>query len=199
MASNVDIANRALTKLGARRILALSDNTKEAREMNAVFDTVLDSELRAKTWRFTIKRAQIAANSTAPAFGFNYAYPVPADFLRIIQVGDFYPGAELDDYITGDVSLYSLENGLILTDLDAPLNLRYVARIEDPTLFDPNFVEVLACKLAMETCEAITQSSSKLDQVTRGYMMGMQAAVRANAIELAPVKVADDTFIMARV
>lgn len=202
MASNVEIANRALTKIGANRIISLGDNTKEGREANSMFTIVRDAELRAHDWRFAIKRASVAALAAAPAFGYAYQYRAPADCLKLLQVGDWYPGADLSDYIGADTSEYAVETDgttvVILTDYAAPLNLRYIAKIEDPTLFDSLFVEAFACKLAMELAEPITQSSTKRDLATREYDRAMMMAVRSNAIERPPTKVADDTWIMAR-
>lgn len=198
MASNVEIANRALTKIGANRVLSLTDNTKEGREVNSMFDIVRDAELRAHNWRFSIKRAEIAALAAAPTFGYAYQYRPPADCLKIILAGEFYPGADLSDYVGADNSEYAYEGGLILTDLPAPLKLRYVAKIEDPTKFDALFVESFACRLAMELAEPITQSSTKRELAMREYQLSVSAAVGANAIESPPVKTADDTFILAR-
>lgn len=198
MASNVEIANRALTKIGAKRIIALTDNTKEAREVNSMFSIVRDAELRKYNWRFSIKRAALAAHADTPVFGFSYQYRTPADCLKILEVGDYYPGADLTDYVGSDTSAYAYENGFILTDYAAPLNLRYVARIEDPTMFDALFVEAFACKLAMELAEPITQSTSKRELATREYRDAIRDAVRNNSIEKPPVKVADDTWILAR-
>lgn len=198
MASNIDIANRALTKIGANRIISLGDDNKEGREVNSMFSIVRDAELRAHSWRFSIKRAQLAALSTAPEFGYAYQYRPPADCLKILEVGDFYPGADLSDYVGSDNSEYAYENGVILTDYTAPLKLRYVARIEDPSLFDSLFVEAFACRLAMELAEPITQSSTKRQLAQSEYDMAVKAAVQASSIEKPPTKVADDTFILAR-
>lgn len=198
MASNVEIANRALTKIGTRRITALDENTKEGRDVRSMFAIVRDAELRARNWRFAIKRAQLNALAAAPLFGFDYQYRPPADCLKLIEVGQYYPGADLSDYVESDTSSYAYENGVILTNEAAPLNLRYVARIEDPSLFDALFVEMFACRLAMELCESITQSGSKREQAAREYQVALGEATRSNAIEKPPTKLADDTFIMAR-
>lgn len=198
MASNVEIANRALTKIGANRIISLSDDNEEGRNLSSMFAIVRDAELRAHNWRFSIKRAQLAALSTAPEFGYDYQYRPPSDCLKIIEVGDYYPGADLTEFVGSDTSEYAYENGVILTDYAAPLKLRYVARIEDPTLFDALFVEAFACKLAMELAERITQSSTKRDLASREYDMAIKQAVRATSIEKPPTKVADDTFLLAR-
>lgn len=198
MASNVDIANAALTKIGAARILTLTDNTKSAREVNSMFTRIRDSELRKHLWRFSIKRAQLAAQVTAPLFGFLYAYRPPTDNLRLVQVGDYYPAADLSNAVVTDESEYSFENGLILCDYAAPLNVRYVAAIDDPTVYDANFVEVFACALAVQLAEPITQAMSKREAALAEYKMALRDALRANAIEVVPTTVADDTFIVSR-
>lgn len=198
MASNVDIANRALTKLGEGRLISLGDDTKAGREVNSMFHIVRDAELRAHNWRFAIKRARLAALVAAPEFGYTYQYRPPADCLRILEVGDVYPGADLSDYVGMPSSEYAYEGGLILTNIAAPLKLRYIARIEDPTLYDALFVEAFACKLAMELAEPLTQSSTKRELAQREYDRAIALAVKANSIELPPVKAADDTWVLAR-
>lgn len=198
MASNVEIANRALTKIGAARIINLDDNTKSGREVNSMFTIVRDAELREHAWRFSIKRTQSAAHATAPVFGYARQFRIPADCLKLWQVGDWYPGADLTDYVGADTSPYAVENGFILTDYAAPLNLRYIARIEDPVLFDALFVEAFACRLSVELAEPITQSTSKKESALRDYNLAVSAAMQANAIENPPAKIADDTWIMAR-
>lgn len=198
MASNVEIANRALTKIGAARIISLDDNTKSGREVNSMFTIIRDAELREHAWRFSIKRIQQAAHATPPVFGYARQFRVPADCLKLWQVGDWYPGVDLTDYVGADTSPYAVENGFILTDYAAPLNLRYIARVEDPTLYDALFVEVFACRLALELAEPIAQSTSKKESALRDYNLAVSAAMQANAIENPPQKVADDTWVMAR-
>lgn len=202
MASNVDIANRALTMLGASRIINLEDNRKEAREISAVFEQVRDEELRRHNWNFAIRREQLPALSTAPPFGFRYQFRVPADFMRIVQVGEFFPPANFSDAVGTDDSLYMLENDgagrVIRTDLPAPLRIRYIARIEDSTMYDPLFVGAFAAKLATEVAEPLSASTSKAETAMRNYRMAIAEAVRCNAIEKPPVKQADDTWILSR-
>lgn len=199
MASNVEIVNRALTKLGESRILALTDDTKAARDANSLFAIVRDSELRSSRWRFAIKRTTLPALLTAPAFGYDRQFQLPVDCLKVLDVGDYYPGVDTADYVNSDTSEYAIEGNAILTNLKAPLRIRYVARIEDPALFDATFVEALACKLAIELCESLTDSGSKRQQAWSEYDMALKAAQRANAIERPPHKMADDTWMLSRI
>lgn len=198
MASAVDIANRALTKLGERRILAFTDDTKQARSMNSMFAIVRDAELRAARWRFSIKRASLPALVTPPAFGYVRQFQLPADCLKLLEAGDKYPGVDLSDYVQTDNSDFAVEGNAVLTNLEAPLLIRYVSQVTDPTLFDACFVEALACRLAFEAAEELTDSTSKKESAGRAYEMAMNAAHKANAIERPPQKMADDTWMIAR-
>lgn len=59
-------------------------------------------------------------------------------------------------------------------------------------------MEAFACKLAWETCEAITQSSEKRQMAISEYREALFEAKRAGAIELPPRQIADDTWIAGR-
>lgn len=199
MTSQVAIVNRALTKLGESRIVALNENTKQAREMSATFDIVRDAELRKNRWSFSIKRAQIAADATPPAFEYSTRYLIPTDCLRILMIGDIWPGLDMSDYRTGPYGQdWAIESGYILRNSSGVLNLRYIYRVTDTSLWDPAFVEAFACKLAWETCEAITQSSEKRSMAIEEYKMALQEARRAGAIELPPQQIADDSWMIGR-
>lgn len=187
MASDTQIANRALSKLGEERILGLNDATKGARELNSMYTMVRDAELRRYRWKFAIRRVSLPALVDAPEFGFAYQYPVPSDFLGLVQVNEFYLRSGTKD--KGPWSLEQSTDGtqrVILTDINAPLVIRYQARIENPALFDPLFVEMFACKLAFEACEAITQSSTKKDAISKEYDFALKEAVRCDAVEGPP-------------
>jgi len=192
MASEVSIANRALTKLGADRILLLTDETQAARTINSMYADVRDAEIRRYTWKFSIKRTALSALVSAPAWGFQYQYPLPADYLGLVQVNEYYVRPR------DRKAPWSVEGGNILTDFDAPLKLRYKARIENPALYDPLFVELLACKLAMEACETLTQSGSKYDAATQGYKFALSEAARQDALENPPDEFAWGSFLDAR-
>jgi len=55
--SSVGIANVALSKIGAQRIVAFNENTENARLLNAIYGTIRDEVLRAHPWNFAIKRS----------------------------------------------------------------------------------------------------------------------------------------------
>lgn len=188
MTSQVGICNQGLVKLGATRITALTDDTKNARACLAIYDVKRDAELAANPWTFAIKRAEIPASSTAPAFGWGYAYPLPTDFLAMVEVGTDYTFYDTD---TG--ALFSIEtdsNGslAILTDVSSPLQIRYVSRVTNAGLYPALFVEALACRLAAELCEELTQNLSKREAAWAERKQAVREAKRLNAIEQPPRK-----------
>jgi hypothetical protein len=198
MASEVEIVNVALTLLGEARILSLDDDVKPAREAKAIFTSQRDKLLAAYNWSFAKTRAQLSADATAPAFEWDYAYTMPAECLRLLQVGDEYAGIDLTDYRGANTALFTIEGRKILTSLGAPLNIRYVQRITDTTMFHVCFNELLSARLAEELCEPLTQSDSKRARAIEFRKESLRDAIRANAIELPPQKLADDEWVMSR-
>src|SRR5579863_4729587 len=147
--SDVSICNLALQKLGAAPITALTDNSNNANACQICYAQQRDKELSAHYWNFSKSRAILAPLATAPLFDYLYAFPVPQDFLRIMIDGRFDLDWKLE--IQGGVQV-------ILTNDGTSINLRYIARVTDPTQFHPLFVDAFAAKLAWQMCERLTQS-----------------------------------------
>lgn len=183
MASEVEICNRALQRLGAGRIVALDGANKESRECNTAYAPLRDFLLRSHPWSFAIQRAALAADVDAPIGDDapDAQYTWPTDALRILL-----PKSASLDWI--------IEGRKILTSDTAPLYIRYVARITDPNTMDPMFREALACLIGFEICESITQSNTKKAGLRDDLRDIIAEARRTNAIEKPPVESADDTW-----
>jgi hypothetical protein len=187
--SEVSICNLALQKLGAARIVSMSENSRNAKTVNACYEALRDTELRKYLWNFAKRRASLAASSTAPAFTFAHAFPVPADSLRVIK----------PVRLGLDWTIEQHDGGVaILTNDGAPLQIRYLARVTNPALFDPSFVEMLACKIAWHCCEDITQSNTKKAALTEEYNVHRADARRTNAFELPSLEEPEDSWLAAR-
>ena len=89
MASVVDICNVALNQLGATTILSLTEDSKNARLCNQRFTQVRDAVFRSHPWNCLQKRQELAADTIAPAWGFKFAYTLPADCLRLLRILDY--------------------------------------------------------------------------------------------------------------
>ena len=156
MASKTDIANMALSRLGETQISDFTENTPNASAVRLHYGTVLDSLLRMHNWNFATARATLTALSTAPIFGHTYAYALPADCIRLSSLN----GIQADQAETD----FRIEGINLLTDATAA-NICYVRRIEDTTLFDSLFVEVLILKLAAVLALDVTNSSTKRQEM----------------------------------
>ncbi len=207
MPSDVDIANLALTKLGQQRILSFTDNVKSARSLNAIYAMERDNEIRAHQWSFAMKRVLLPALVDVPAFGYNHAYQLPDDYLKLIQAGRFSPGGMGDVISPGstrvlglvvDGSDYRIEGSTIVTNFPAPLGIRYMRRVTDPNQFDACFVKAFASRLAMEMAEDLIQTANKRTLAQGEYKEAIIAAIRANAIELPPDPLPDNSWVIAR-
>lgn len=199
MASNVEIANSALTKVGSTRITSLTDNVKAAREINAIFELRRDYLLRTHNWSFAMTRTTLPALDETPAWGYTTLYQLPTDCLRVVQVNDMWVVPGLADYTSGpDSEPYKITGRRIETDIGAPLKLRYIKRVTDPAQFDAAFVEVFASDLADQVCEALTQSNTKREATRAVLRQSLLEAVRSNAIELPPEAIPDDSWMLSR-
>ena len=196
--SSTDIANLALTKLGALPIAALSDDSRAARTLAAIYDAVRDAELRDRPWKFAMARAELPAQAEAPGFGYARQYVLPGDCLRLEQVGEGYGAFSLADYQGPGGAPFQVDGDSLLTDLPAPLKIRYVKRVADVSRYDAAFVQAFACRLAAEAAEALTQSPQKRQLALQEYQERIRQARRQNAIEQAPEPLADDSWIVGR-
>lgn len=194
MASDTEIANMALAKLGeVQQLLTLADNTNPGRVLNRIYTMVRDAELRRYNWKFAIKRAQLMALVAAPEWGFARQFTQPTDCLKLIQVNDVY----VQPY-SKQKALWSVESGQILTDLAAPLKVRYIQRVTNAGLFDPLFVEAFACKLAFEACIPLTQSATRKQELAEQYKFAIGEAMRVDAIENPPDELPSGTWLDSR-
>jgi hypothetical protein len=202
MASQVEIFNRAIVLLGEERITSPTQDVKAARELSAVWDTTRKALLRSYRWGFAMKRASLAALATPPLAQFDRQFLLPADFLRLDFVGEFFVGASLTDYRTIDESEYGLaqvaEGTVIETDMQAPLPIRYIGDVTDPNRFDALFVEAFAGKLAVDVASTLTNSDSALGAARQAFGMAVSLAMRVGAIERPPVPLPDDAWILGR-
>ena len=81
-----------------------------------------------------------------PAFGWDYQYVLPADYLRVLSGED-------------DDSDFAIEGSLLLCNDDS-FKIKYIAQITDVTAFPADFDELLAWYLAYELAFPLVQSNT---------------------------------------
>lgn len=186
MASEITIINEALTKLGEQAILTRTEDSRPARTANRTFDSIRDTMLRQHPWNFAIKRTTIAANSTAPDWGYAVSYNLPPDFLRLLSINN---PSELP---------YCIEGTKILTDISGTLSIRYVSRITDIDSMTFAFREALVARLAMEWAEPLSGTTTLWQQMAEMYKDKLRVAKVDDAQENWPEKIISSTWIDIR-
>ncbi len=185
MTSQVSIANKALQKIGEQFITSFTDDSVPARAVNRVYEDVVRGMLRAHPWNFAVKRVALPADVATPVWEFEAQYTLPSDFLRMVAV-------ELNPD-------YTIEDGKILTNEDAPLNIAYIFFQEDPNKYDLLFVDALSGRLAVELVETLTQSNSKKAAAIAEFNEAFKRARNVDGQDQPFKRYIEDDWIIARI
>ncbi len=185
MTSEVSICNLALTKIGEEQILSLTEDTKAGRLCNLHYAHMRDTVLRSHYWNFAIKRVALAASTTAPVYEYTTAFPLPSDFIRILDT-NLLRGAD-----------WKIEANELVTDDDA-VSIRYVARITDTNQFDPLFVEALAARIGAELAQPLADSVTLTDAMFQLFERKIREARGADAQEGEPDGMDADIWLDSR-
>jgi hypothetical protein len=185
MASEVQIVNRALRLLKVAPITAIGQDSEAGEWADGVYTSARDALLAEYPWNFAMKRAALSASPDAPAWGYGYAYPLPADCLRVLSIE-----GEPDE----STEAWVVEAGSILTDAIAPLYIRYIEQVTNPGRFPPMFTEALVARLAAEGAYGFTGNVAREQLMNELYQARLAIAKRYDAQEGTPEPgpVADD-------
>ena len=186
--TKTQLANLALTKLGPGGGFITdfdTDTTVQAQACRRTFDAICDEVNEAHHWRFARARAALAADTTTPAWGFDNRFPLPSDFLRILAV----EGANV---------AYEVEGAYLLCDDAGPLNIRYLARVTDLSLFTPNFVSAFTTRWAHELSSTIVKSSTRRESLGEEYKEILKLARKTDAMGSASIPAADGDWNNSR-
>lgn len=150
MASKTDIANLALQRIGAKRIMDIDDTTsKGARTVRNVFEASVRKVSRLHKWTSLMDRAELGQLVDKPAFGWDLQYQLPADYIRIVEFNRI-------DVWSKKKELFTIEGSKLLTN-EETAKIRYVRYVEDSTQYDDLFIEALAVEIASKIAVPIRQ------------------------------------------
>lgn len=165
MASQIDIVNMALTRLGAPPISALTEDTELADIVEANYFGVLDALLCEHDWSFAKKKLQLARLAVAPVNEWSYAYQLPSD--RIGPPLNLYDSTGTGIRPAEDYEVFGGDQ--VHTDYETVV-CEYPFR-PDESLLPAMFVQALADRLAHKLALSITDDpgihSVRLDEAER--------------------------------
>ena len=197
----VDVCNIALSYLAEDFVTDIDtpptgDDTAALCKLH--YPKVRRALLRAHPWNFAIKRAVLAADSTAPLFGFTTRYAVPGDFLRYLSKHDALGNRTLIEPIEG--TDYQFESGYLLTGdtADGALRIRYIYDNEVVSTWDDLFIDLMAVKLALSLARNFKSAPRAIDDL-KHTLRELQAEAKAiDGQERPPIRVQRSKFLSAR-
>ena len=146
--SAVEICNLALDTLKQELVANIESPVSVEESLCARWYDVTRRELlRSHPWSFARTRVTLLRNSTAPAFEYEDAYDLPADFLRLLYIGDDVYAGEKD---------FTIEGGQILMNNSGEaLQIAYVKDVTSVAKMDALFVDALVAELTVKLAPAL--------------------------------------------
>jgi hypothetical protein len=183
------ICNLGLGKLGTQSRVANLDPPVSGVEKHCAqgYPTWRDSELRKHRWVFSRTFKQLTqANVNVPTTAERpYAYSLPSDYIFAVRY-------KTDTWQQRGQYVHTSKNVFVLEYHNRP----------SEAYFDPLFVDVLTCRVAMESMEFATQSRGKLELMMKQYEYAIGVASSRNAFIIDPedlsVEDENDEWVLAR-
>jgi hypothetical protein len=159
--SSTDICKLSLDLLQGGSVSDITSATTSIEEVcNRWYDHTRRKLLRQHPWNFAIKRAELAASSTAPLFGASKQFPVPADFLRLLRVVD-----EDNRIISSDAYFFENRHLMLRWSEETVVRIIYITDEEDVTKFDDLFIDLLSVEIAMSIAYLVTQNNGNIERL----------------------------------
>ena len=195
MSSVIEICNMALGKAGITETIANIDTEQsvEALWCKTNYGIARDAVLRDFPWRFAIKTISLGALDEKRLDG-RQVFLYPSDCLNVLSVLN-------GEMLNFEVELIGSGDGMrkvIVTD--SPLaQIRYIARVTDPNVFDPLFIVALSWYIASDLALSVGGNKEGRSQLAmQQYEHSKAKAQRASVAEARENPYASDEFMKAR-
>lgn len=166
MATAVSICSNALLMLGDKPINSFAEASDRAKLAANLWPQLRDYVLRSHPWNCAVKRQVLSPLTAAPAFGFNYAFLLPSDWLRTLQIGE-----------DGERPEYRIESRNILMN-EGTCKLRYIWRNDNPATWDALLVHAMTLVMKAAFAYPITQAGS-IEQLAQQVLAPILKQARA--------------------
>lgn len=195
--SKLSTYNGILRLLGQRKLASLSEECLSRRTLDDIWDDgLVDYCLSQGQWSFATRASILdASTSIVPDFGYRYAFELPDDFQGLIAIC-------FDEYFKGPIIEYNLEAGVIYCDNDE-IYIKYVSNDEnyggDFSLWSTSFSDFVKTKGALDSCEIITKSTTKVDKLEKSLEKMRKIAQNNDLRNKPPVRPSSGSWINSRV
>jgi len=185
--SSIALCSRALLKLGANSIVTFDEGTVESEVAANLYPHNRDALLSAHPWSFASAQVSLARLEAAPVADFQYAFQLPADFLRALSAGVDGRGRGIH-YRIAERRLHANQPEIVLSYIFRP----------DETEFPPFFDQALIARLAAEFCIPLTESTSRSEVLGKAAETEFRRAKNIDAQQETPGSIEDFTLIKVR-
>lgn len=194
-----DFLNGALGKAGCGRITNIEDGTVNANWCKVYYASLRRGALALANWKFASTRLQLNLNAVPPLFGFNAAYALPVEMIKLRQ----YNGVAVNLIVAQDWNQWRYYGGnwrvegKFLYSNDASAFIEYVADVTNPNLWSTLFYKMLESWLASDLAIAIRHdhsASKALLEEAMGVWMPAALAVDGQAAAVEQYIVDDLTW-----
>ncbi|EGY23967.1 hypothetical protein DA2_3801 [Desulfovibrio sp. A2] len=162
MPSRVTIMNRALRRVNAPQIASPDESSASARQCSMAWGDTLEGVLADHEWSHAVRWMTLAKLATPPPFGFRWAYRLPTECQRLIDVR-----------ATPDLRLPAARHELVGREVytDAsPCLARVVVLHDTPEEWPSHFCTAFVVRLASEIAPTLAQSADMGIKLYREYL-----------------------------
>ena len=184
MASDIDICSNALLLIGEEVRASFSATSHGATVAANLYPETYKALLAEHPWSFATKEQQLSRLTATPddEFGYDYAFQMPSDCLRVWYV------APMNNHLIVDNLIYSNETSLFM---------RYLYQVPESRL-PAHFVKALEYKLASEFSVSITEDFQKAGYYEQKYMMALSKAKSIDSQQYPNISIQHMPFIQVR-
>ena len=172
MTSKLSLYNGALRELGERKLSTLTDNVESRKKLDEIWDDdMVDRVLKKGQWDFAGRAVELqASTSVTPAFGYQYAFDHPSDYIRLLGIAS-------DEYFSHPLTAYSVEAAWWFSDIET-LYVKYVSNDSqwgnDFSLWPEDFTEYVHFYMAGKVAPrliGLRHDSIKFDEKVKAALI----------------------------
>lgn len=178
MATQLSVFNDSLGILGEPPLQSVDQEIEAGRQLRDKWPGTVRHCLEQGDWNFASRRGELSRVATPPVWGWDYAYNLPADCVRVCEVSDT---GERWGYFTE----YAHEEGMIATNATT-LFLRYMSLtlMDTPGAWSQSFADFVSAELALRVGPKLNIANVPL---AKDWMIGRKKiALSQDAVQNPP-------------
>lgn len=196
--TEIHVANLALGAIGQDPISSISSpTTRPEKVVSRHFAATRRALLREFIFNFAKQQETLQISETVePEFGWDFAYPLPGDFIRLLSLGN------IPDELMIQGKYYDFGSGkYIYTDEESDDDVLYITYIRDETLvarWDSLFVKLMYLQLASDLVMEFPRKPSLVRELEAKLVGVRQSAASIAGQEKPPRRIQRSRLIDVR-